>query len=64
MNRIDKVITQAESEWLYIIDVLRAYREIVNTGSCNECASKLTCQYCPKAGEIVRYNCPHYQKQV
>jgi hypothetical protein len=45
-----------------ILDYLRNYRNILQTGDCNNCAIRGKCKYCPKPGQMVRYNCPHYMK--
>lgn len=60
MNRLDRAI----SDVAYILDTLMVYRKILVTGCCNECKSKNKCAYAPKAGEMVRYNCPFYGKEV
>lgn len=44
----------------YILDCLRALRDICDSGSCNDCGVK-KCIYKPKAGQIARYNCPFYK---
>ena len=45
----------------YILCCLTAYRGIIETGrDCNGCAAARVCEYAPKPGEQVRYNCPHY----
>ena len=44
----------------YIIDALRAYADIVNSGCCNECDKQRDCEYAPKVGQLVRYNCPFF----
>lgn len=45
----------------YILCCLTAYRGIIETGrDCNGCAAAKGCEYAPKPGEQVRYNCPHY----
>lgn len=55
MVRLDKAI----ADTAYILDSLRVLRDILATGDCNECANK-ECGYRPKAGQMVRYNCPFY----
>ena len=55
-NRIDKLIAETG----YLLDCLTAYRNIVESGCCNNCKIRLICKYIPKAGELVRYNCPFY----
>lgn len=57
-SRLDDVIGNIA----YILDVLMAYRNIVNSGDCNECKEKNNCKYAPKAGYLVRYNCPFYKR--
>ena len=60
MTRLDKAI----SDTAYILDVLLAYRQIMETGrECNTCSQKLKCDYAPNPGQLVRYNCPLYQKE-
>lgn len=57
MSRLDDTISDAA----YILDTLRAYRNIVESGDCNRCKVKMTCKYAPKPGQLVRYNCPFYE---
>lgn len=59
MSRLDDAI----SEVAYILDTLMAYREIIKTGDCNECMNKNACGYTPKAGQVVRYNCPFFKRE-
>lgn len=33
----------------------------VSLNSCNDCFKGKTCEYAPKWGESVRYNCPHWE---
>lgn len=60
MSRLDDAI----SDVAYILDVLMAYRNIVDSGDCNRCGKKKTCEYAPKAGQLVRYNCTFYKRMV
>lgn len=46
----------------YILDCLRCLRNICETGDCNNCKSKPTCDMKPEPGQMVRYNCPFYVK--
>ena len=55
-------LDEAIAATYYIHDCLIAYRDLVNTGSCNDCAKKNTCEYAPALGAIVRYNCPFYKE--
>ena len=59
MSRLDETIADVA----YILDCLRALRNIYDTGDCNECGIKKTCKYIPKPGKMVRYNCPFYEKE-
>ena len=56
MSRLDDVIVDVA----YVLDTLRAYRNIVQAGCCNSCRRK-DCEYRPQWGDVVRYNCPHYE---
>lgn len=58
MSRLDDAI----GDIAYILDMLMAYRNIVDSGDCNRCGKKKTCEYAPKPGQLVRYNCPFYKK--
>lgn len=58
MSRLDNTIANVA----YILDTLMAYRLIAETGNCNTCKSK-NCQWRPKPGQLVRYNCPHYETE-
>lgn len=60
MDRMDKII----SDVAYVLDSLRCLRDIDKLGNCNDCDIKVTCKYVPKPGQMVRYNCPFYEKEV
>ena len=34
------------------------YARVASQNDCNDCGSRRTCQHVPRAGEIVRINCP------
>ena len=59
IKRLDKLIADIS----YLGDALRSHREIVESGCCNDCVIKKYCQVAPKPGQLVRYNCPLYQKE-
>jgi hypothetical protein len=59
MSRLDNTI----SDIAYLLDCLRALRSIYATSDCNECIKKMECAYCPKAGQIARYNCPFFARE-
>ena len=54
-DRLNKTI----SDVAYILDSLIVLREIQQMGDCNICKNK-GCEYMPKTGQMVRYNCPFY----
>lgn len=41
------------AEWLKVL------KEIWDSGCCNDCRNG-QCEWKPKLGQLVRYNCPHY----
>jgi len=55
-DKLDKAIADVA----YILDCLKAYRSIIETGDCNRCDLSKECNVKPKLGEIVRYNCMFY----
>ena len=58
MNRLDEAIANVA----YILDLLKAYRNIVESGCCNNCTFAHGCIHEPKVGQLVRYNCPFYER--
>lgn len=58
MNRLDDTIASVA----YILDTLMVYRNIVETGCCNDCMLAKSCKYLPEPGQMVRYNCPFYER--
>lgn len=58
-TKLDKAI----EEVAYILDCLTAYRTITEKGCCNDCKFRRGCKSCPKPGEVVRYNCPLYERE-
>lgn len=61
MNKLDKSIADVA----YILDTLMAYRNIVESGCCNDCrmAKSYSCEHLPRLGQLVRYNCPFYERE-
>ena len=57
MSRLDDTISQVA----YILDCLKALREIQKSGSCNDCKNSMQCKFTPNLGDLVRYNCPFYE---
>ena len=58
MRRLDEAIANVHC----ILDCLMAYKRIARAGDCNTCKNK-NCQWKPKPGQLVRYNCPHYKAE-
>lgn len=58
MNRLDKTI----SDVAFILDNLILLRQIQSKGDCNICKNR-DCGYMPRAGQMVRYNCPFYKAE-
>lgn len=56
-DRLGKTI----SDVAYILDNLMLLRQIQQTGNCNNCKNE-NCGHIPRAGQMVRYNCPFYEK--
>ena len=59
MSRLDDAIANTA----YILDCLMALRNIHDSGSCNDCGISVICDFKPKLGQLVRYNCPFYEKE-
>lgn len=58
MDRLNNTI----SDVAYILDNLRLLRNILETGSCNNCKRRKDyCDIVPKPGQMVRYNCAYYR---
>lgn len=55
------LITKEEA--LNVYEWLNALKEIWDSGDCNDCRNR-GCLYKPKLGQLVRYNCPFYSKEV
>ena len=43
----------------FIIDALEFTQEMRGVHNCNDCGVAEKCEYRPKWGEPVRWNCPH-----
>ena len=56
-DNLDKAI----ADTAYVLDALMSLRKIIKTGSCNDCEYIADCRYAPKPGQLVRYNCPHFE---
>ena len=63
-SRLDKIINYRAvtlSELDYVYSCLMAYKQIIESGCCNDCYYK-PCDYTPDPGRLVRYNCPFYRR--
>lgn len=58
MSKLDDAISNTS----YVLDCLMVLRNILKMGDCNNCKIKDDCQYVPRVGATVRYNCPFYVK--
>ena len=43
-----------------LADIVKAYDNIMSLHDCNDCGRK-DCPYAPKAGQMVRINCPLWE---
>ena len=59
MSKLDDSIENVA----YILDSLMVLRNIYESGCCNDCKIAKTCEYAPKVGQLVRYNCPFYERR-
>ena len=59
MSKLDDAIANTA----YILDSLMALRNIQECGCCNNCGAARICKVKPKAGQVVRYNCPFYAER-
>ena len=59
MTKLDDSINNID----YIYACLMDYRLILASGSCNDCSKKKNCEYVPKPGHLVRFNCPFYERE-
>ena len=57
-DRLNKTIADVA----YILDSLILLRQIQQTGDCNICKNR-DCGYMPRAGQMVRHNCPFYKAE-
>ena len=56
------MLDDAIADVAYILDSLRVLRKIYESGHCTNCKVSNVCKVKPKAGQMVRYNCPFYEK--
>ena len=61
-NRPRTRMEQMISDIYYIANNLKLLNDIKKEGNCSNCSSKFNCKYNPPQGEMMRYNCPFYEK--
>lgn len=54
-----KLCLECAEEHRQLASWLQALKEIWDSGDCNDCRNG-QCEWKPKLGQLVRYNCPHY----
>ena len=52
------------SEHRQLAEWLKALKEIWDSGDCNDCLHSKNCTIRPKLGQMVRYNCYQYEREV
>lgn len=50
-------------EYFLTADRLKLLKEIVDSGSCNDCGYSSKCYSRPRPGQIIRFNCPMYRRE-
>lgn len=55
---------ECASEHRQLADWLKALKEIWDSGDCNDCLHARNCTIRPKLGQMVRYNCYHYERRI
>lgn len=58
LKKIDSCLECAK-EHRQLAEWLKALKEIWDSGDCNDCRNG-QCEWKPKLGHLVRYNCPYY----
>ena len=55
----EEKLRKCASEHRQLAEWLKVLKEIWDSGDCNDCRNG-QCEWKPKLGQLVRYNCPHY----
>lgn len=58
-NIYKKSCLECAAEHRQLAEWLKALKEIWDSGDCNDCRNG-QCEWKPKLGQLVRFNCPHY----
>lgn len=62
-SRLDDLIKDPTKDLEFTKSYLQAYKNIIATGCCNECADRKTCMKRPEWGQLVRYNCMFFERE-
>lgn len=62
-SRLDDLIKDPTKDPEFTKSYLQAYKNIIATGCCNECADRKTCSKRPEWGQLVRYNCMFFERE-
>lgn len=58
-NELNKSLGKQMDYHRQLAEWLKALKEIWDSGDCNDCRNG-QCEWRPKLGQLVRFNCPHY----
>lgn len=61
-SRLDDSIKDPTKDPEFTKSCLQAYKNIIATGGCNECAIRAMCNKRPDWGKLVRYNCIYFRR--
>lgn len=61
-SRLDDSIKDPTKDPEFTKSCLQAYKNIIATGGCNECAIRAICNKRPDWGKLVRYNCIYFRR--
>ena len=62
-SRLDDSIKDPTKDPEFTKSCLQAYKNIIATGGCNECAIRTICNKRPDWGKLVRYNCIYFRRE-
>lgn len=62
-SRLDDSIKDPTKDPEFTKSCLQAYKNIIATGGCNECAIRAMCNKRPDWGKLVRYNCIYFRRE-
>ena len=59
LDECEKDCIECAKEHRQLAEWLKALKEIWDSGDCNDCRNG-QCEWKPRLGQLVRFNCPHY----